>query len=346
MKKTALYHQHEALQGKIVEFAGYLLPVNYPAGIIAEHNWVRQEVGMFDVSHMGEISVKGQRARAFLDWALTNNIAGLKPGKIRYTVMCYENGSCVDDLLVYCISEEEYLLVVNAANQDKDFQHLKALADDVEVVDVSAQYSQIAVQGPKSKEVLQTLFNLPEKFFSFVYDQNLLISQSGYTGELGYEIYGSHDAIVALWGNLITKGVKPCGLGCRDTLRFEAGLPLYGHEISDSICPNEAGLDFALKFDKEFIGKQAMLQLKEKRQLIGLRLLERGIARQGCAVYCGDLPVGVVTSGTMSPTLGVAIASALIKAEFAENPEFVIDIRGNNVKAEKTALPYYERENK
>ena len=343
MKTTALYQEHLKLQGKMVEFAGYNLPVNYQAGIIAEHQAVRNEVGMFDVSHMGEILVKGENAAAFLDETLTNNIANLLPGRIRYTIMCYENGGCVDDLLVYRLSETEFLLVVNAANKDKDYQYLLSLKADVSIYDESENYSQIAVQGPQSTQVLEKELALPEKFFSFIMDKGLLISQSGYTGELGYEIYGPATKIIALWNKLLEAGVLPCGLGSRDTLRFEAGLPLYGHEISADICPNEAGLDFALSTKKDFIGKEAMFAKTPKRCLVGLKLLERGIARAGCLVYCDDKEVGMVTSGTMSPTLGCALASALIAEEYRDCTQFYIDIRGNKVKAEVTAFPYYER---
>ncbi len=346
VKQTALYEAHLSAKGKMVEFAGYLLPINYEKGIIFEHHQVRENVGVFDVSHMGEILVKGEKAKEFLEKTLTNSIGNLVPGKIRYTIMCYPDGGCVDDLLVYCFSDEEYFLVVNASNKDKDFQYLLDLkVDGVSITDKSDEYSQVAIQGPNSEKVMRELgYELPEKYFTFITTNNLIISKTGYTGESGYEVYGPAIDIIKLWDSLLACGVEPCGLGCRDTLRFEAGLPLYGHEISANTNPLEANLGFAVKLNKDFIGKEALEKSDNFRSLIGLKLIDRGIAREGSEVYCGEQLVGVVTTGTMSPTLNIAIANALVKKDFENCEEFVIDVRGRRLKAERVALPYYNKE--
>jgi len=346
IKKTALYEKHLEQNGRMVEYAGWNLPVNYASGIIAEHNCVRNDVGMFDVSHMGEILVKGENATTFLESVLTNNITKLQPGRVRYTIMCNEAGGCVDDLLVYCISKKEYFLVVNAANKDKDYKWLKKLAKDTEIIDVSDKYCQLAVQGPNSTLALNKLCELPEKYFSFIKTNDLLISQTGYTGEQGYEIYGPTTAIIDMWQKLIDKNVQPCGLGCRDTLRFEAGLPLYGHEIDETITPEEAGLQFAIDWNKDFIGREAMFQLVRKRTLIGLKITERGIARPNYPVFYGGVKVGHITSGTLSPTFNEALACALILKDYSHNEDFLVEIRGNKVQAVKVQLPFYERKAK
>ncbi len=341
-KKTVLYTRHLEISENLVEFAGYLLPVNYQLGIISEHNIVRNDVGMFDVSHMGEILIKGPQAKEFLEKMMTNNIGKLAPGRVRYTIMCYPNGYCVDDLLVYCLDDDQYLLVVNASNKDKDLNYLKDnCPKDLEITDLSEDYSLLAIQGPNSEKVLSEIMELPNKYFSFIRSGDLIISRTGYTGEDGFEIYGSGEEIVKLWDRLVEKGVKPCGLGCRDTLRFEAGLPLYGHEISDTINPIEGGLSFAVKLEKDFIGKNEILN-NTKRKLVGLKLVDRGIAREGNEIYINDERIGVVTTGTKSPTLGYAIANGLIKKE-VEEKEVMINVRGKMLKAEIVELPFYKR---
>ena len=341
--KTILYEQHLALKGNMVEYAGYLLPVNYPQGIIKEHLKVRNDVGMFDVSHMGELLVKGNGALKFLEKTMTNNISRLKNKRIRYSPFCNDNGGIIDDLLIYCFSEFEYLLVVNAANKDKDFKFLKNRVLDCEVIDLSNEYAQIAIQGPNSEKVLKKLLPLPEKYFSFIEDNDLIISKTGYTGELGYEVYGPPSSILDLWIKLLDLGVEPCGLGCRDTLRFEAGMPLYGNELSEEICPNEVGLDFAIDYEKEFTGKKIMLELDNPSILIGLEMLDRGIARHGYEVYYQDQKIGVITSGTLSPSLNKPLANALVLKSMANYDEYYVEIRKEKVKAKKITLPIYER---
>jgi len=342
-KKTALYEEHIKAGGNLIEFAGYMLPVNYPKGIISEHQTVRNEVGMFDVSHMGEILVKGQDAKNWLERVMTNRVGDLNKGQVRYSAMCYENGGCVDDLLIYCFDEFEYLLVVNAANKDQDYSHLKSLAENVIVEDVSENYSQLAIQGERSEEVLAKLFELPREYFSFIENETFLISKTGYTGERGYEIYGKADDIVKLWQKLLTMNVQPCGLGCRDTLRFEAGMALYGNELGRDILPSEGGIGFAVKCDKDFIGKKAMSDKEEPRILIGLEMTGRGIARKGYPVFLGETEVGVVTSGTMSPTLNKAIANARVLKGFSEEEEYEVEIRDKKVTAKPIKRPFYKR---
>ena len=245
--KTPLYDQHVALEGKIVEFAGYLLPVQYPTGVITEHMAVREKVGLFDVSHMGEVIISGKDALKNLNYILTNDFTNLAIGRVRYSVMCYEDGGCVDDLIVYRMDEEKYLIVVNASNRHKDVEWMKAhLSGDVEFKDASDEYGQVALQGPLSKDVLSRFTEVPEKYYSFIetkiLDYPCIVSQTGYTGEYGFEIYASNEAIVEIWKALLEdERVIPCGLGARDTLRLEASMPLYGHEMDETISPLETG---------------------------------------------------------------------------------------------------------
>lgn len=347
-EKTVLFESHEQLGGKIVDFAGFLLPINYLKGIIYEHKLVRSDVGIFDVSHMGEILVSGERAREYLDRMMTNNIGNLAVGKVRYSVMCYSDGGCVDDLLVYCLAKDSYLLVVNAINKAKDLAHLIEYQwDDLEITDKSADYSQLAIQGPNSGKILERYFKeLPLKYFSFIMIDDCIVSQTGYTGEYGFEIYGSGDKIKKIWNELLCLGVEACGLGCRDTLRFEAGLPLYGHEISEVINPIDGGLAFAVKLTKEFFGKQAIEVVVEPRQMIGLELIDRGIARSGHLVYQNNILVGVVTSGMYSPTMDKSLASVLVNSTYNQEQDCIIMVREKGLKAQRVAMPYYQRENK
>lgn len=358
-KKTPLYDLHLELGGKIVPFAGYLLPVQYQTGVIKEHMAVRTACGLFDVSHMGEILIKGPDALSNLQRFLTNDFADMDIGRVRYSPICNERGGIVDDLIVYKFAQDEYFLVVNAANKDKDYawftQHAKG---DVEIIDLSDQYAQLALQGPRAKDILSKLTDadkLPTKYYSFVPDLDVsgvpcLVSRTGYTGELGYELYCAPDKVVQLAKALLEagadEGLIPCGLGARDTLRLEAGMPLYGHEMSDDITPFEVGLDFFVKLDKEdFIGKQALLDLGEPQRVrAGLVLTDRGIAREGSDVYHEGRKVGVTTSGTLLPYTNKASAMALVQKDIAQaDTEVEIDVRGRRLKAKVVDLPFYKR---
>lgn len=352
-KKTPLYEIHEEYQGKIVPFGGFLLPIQYLKGILYEHKAVREKVGLFDVSHMGELIIEGMDALANLNYLLTNDYTDLKIGWVRYGILCYENGGVVDDLLVYKLEEAVYLLVVNASNTDKDYEWICAhLKGDVVCKNISDQVAQVALQGVMSEQVLMKLTkDVPMEYYSFVITEiegmKCLISRTGYTGEDGFEIYGSLEAIPKLYRKLMElgseEGIEPAGLGCRDTLRLEAGMPLYGHEMSSEITPLMAGLKMFVKFDKEFIGRDALLTPPMSRRM-GLQLIDKGIAREGSKVYLNDQEVGVITSGTMSPTLNKAIAMALIKVGAIDDMnEYSIEVRCRFLKAKRMKMPFYKR---
>ena len=357
--KTPLYDCHVACGGTIVPFAGFLLPVQYPTGIIAEHNAVRTAAGLFDVSHMGEIVFSGKDALKNLNYLMTNDFTSMVDGQVRYSVMCNEQGGCVDDLIVYRFNEEKYWVVVNAANRQKDFEWMCShVTGDVIVEDISDSVALLALQGPSAKEILLQLIpenELPAKYYTFRKDvmigsMKCLVSQTGYTGEIGYEIYLSHDDAPSLWTLLLetgkSKGLIPCGLGARDTLRLEAAMPLYGHEMDDRITPLETGLNFAVKMKKDdFTGKKAMERDAPAIKRIGLKVTGRGIAREHQDVYAGDTLIGHTTSGTHAPFLKVPIAMALVTAGSVETGMTVeIDVRGRRVTAEVVPLPFYKRE--
>jgi aminomethyltransferase len=360
-KKTKLYDTHQSYGGKVIEFSGWLLPVQYE-GIIEEHEAVRNNAGLFDVSHMGEVEVKGKDAFNYVQNLVTNDISVLVDNQVIYTFMCYEDGGTVDDLLVYKFDKEHYLLVINAGNIEKDYEWMlqNKGSYDTSIVNVSNEVSEVALQGPKAQEILQKLtdFNLDDiKFFYFRRDVELdgvkcLVSRTGYTGEDGFEIYAENQNIEKLWDKILEAGkpygIKPAGLGCRDTLRFEAALPLYGHEISRDITPFEAGLGFFVKLNKEsFIGKAALLKQKEeglKRKVIGFEMKERGIARNGYAVEANGENIGFVTTGYMSPTLKKNIGLALIDSKYTElGTEINIVIRNKAVKAEVISKKFYTK---
>ena len=351
-KKTPLYEEHVKLGGKIVDYGGWLLPVQYE-GLVSEHEAVRNAVGLFDVSHMGEITVKGKDAIDFVDYLMTNDITTLSDNQIIYTFMCHPSGGTVDDLLVYRYDEEYLYLVVNASNTDKDYKWImdKKGDFDVEVENISDVVGEVAIQGPKAEKVLQKLtdYDLSElKFFHLQRDVNIsgvnsMISRTGYTGEDGFEVYTDKDDIVKVWQEILkageTEGIKPAGLGCRDTLRFEASLPLYGHEMSHEITPLEGGFKYFVKLDKksDFIGKEALNKMWSEgleRKLVGFELLDRGIAREGYEIYKDGEKIGHVTTGYKSPTLGKVIGNALIKTEFTElGTEIDVKIRNKFAKA-------------
>lgn len=363
LKKTPLFDVYKEFGAKTIDFGGWDLPVQF-SSIKEEHEAVRTKAGLFDVSHMGEIEVKGKESISFLQKMMANDLTKLKPGGTQYTPMCYENGGVVDDLLVYQRAENHYLLVVNAANTKKDLEWLKEnLSEDAEIEDLSEKIALLALQGPLAGKILQKLVDDFDelgriKYFKFaenmkVAGKSTLISRTGYTGEDGFEIYCDAQDAVELWRSILDAGredgVLPCGLGARDTLRFEAGLPLYGQELSSEITPLEAGLGFAVKLDKQadFIGKDALIQQKEqglKRKIVGIEMIDKGIPRHGYRIFKGDQQIGVVTTGTQSPTLKKNIGLALLNLEYTTlDTEVEVEIRGKRLKAKVIATPFYRR---
>lgn len=355
--KTPLYETHLKVKGKMVPFAGYLMPVQYEHGILAEHKAVRETCGLFDVSHMGEILCKGKDALKNINHLLTNDYTEMEAGSCRYSPMCNEQGGVVDDLIVYKLDDETYYIVVNASNKDKDFAWMQAhqLGDTV-FTDLSANIAQLAIQGPKAADILSRLCSdLPEKYYTFIRETTIdgikaLVSRTGYTGEDGFEIYLANEDAVALWEKLLDvgkdDGLIPCGLGARDTLRLEAAMPLYGHEMDDEITPLETNLKFAVKLNKEeFIGKEALMAQDVKRTRIGLKVTGRGIVREHMPVYVDVQQIGITTSGTQSPTLNVPIAMALIDKEYKEvGTKLEVEVRGRRIEAEIVRLPFYKKQ--
>lgn len=328
IKLTCLHDKHLELGAQMSPFAGYDMPIQYK-GIVEEHNAVRQEVGVFDVSHMGEVRVKGADAEKFVNHIFVNDVTGAPDGQIFYGMMCYENGGTVDDLLVYKVNDNEFFLVINASNIDKDVAWIIQNAEgfDVEIADESLYYGEVAVQGPKAEEVLMKLLGLPLneiKFYNFktfhIDDEDVIISRTGYTGEDGFEVYGSHDFTRRLWDKLMQADVQPCGLGCRDTLRFEVGLPLYGDELTADITPLEASLSMFVKLDKpEFVGKDALAAQKAegvKRRIVGLELDGNAIPRHGYPVEVDGEQIGEITTGYRSISTGKSVAMAMINKPY------------------------------
>ena len=357
--KTPLYETHLREGGKIVPFAGYLLPVQYGTGVIKEHMAVRTAAGLFDVSHMGEILVKGPGALATLNHLMTNDFTKMSLGRVRYSVMCNENGGCVDDLVVMKFAQDVYLVVVNAANKDKDYAHMcKNLLPDTECTDLSEGIAQVALQGPKAPEIMAKLLpaeQIPEKYYTAIPHVQIgglecMISRTGYTGELGYEIYTSKEDGEKLWQVLREAGEEfgmiPCGLGARDTLRLEASMPLYGHEMNDERTPLEAGLNFGVKMEKaEFIGREALIAKGEPKVIrVGLEVTGRGIVREEQDIYVGDEKIGETSSGTFAPLLQKGIAMAYVPVEYsAAGTEVEVDVRGRRVACKVVEMPFYKR---
>lgn len=360
--KTPLYDCHVACGGKIVPFAGYLLPVQYGSGVIAEHMAVRTKAGLFDVSHMGELILRGKDALSNVQMLVTNDCSKMKDGQIKYSPMCYADGGVVDDLLVYRVKDGVYLLVVNAANKEKDAQWIREhLTGEVEMEDISDGVGQLALQGPKALEILKKLTpeeDIPVKYYTFTAEgyvdgKKCLISQTGYTGEDGYELYCAAGDAAALWEALLEagkeEGLIPCGLGARDTLRLEAGMPLYGHEMDETVSPLEAGLSFAVKMKKEdFIGKAGILERGPlTRTRVGLSATGRGIPREHCEVFIGDRQIGMTTSGTHCPYVNHPVAMAMVNVEDSEEgTEVDVVVRGRKVAAKIVPLPFYKKESK
>ena len=359
--KTPLYEAHLKAGGKMVPFAGYTLPVQYGTGVIKEHMAVRTAVGIFDVSHMGEIICEGPDALANLNMILTNDFTKMAIEQARYSPMCNEHGGTVDDLIVYKLGEEKYFLVVNAANKDKDYKWmLDHQFGDVTFTDVSDQYAQIAVQGPKSMDVMKKIAregDIPEKYYHVKAAAEAagvpcMISTTGYTGETGVEIYLPAARAEKVWDALLKEGEEfgliPCGLGARDTLRMEAGMPLYGHEMNDDISPLEAGLGFAVKMKKDdFIGKKAMEEAGDPKIVrVGLVVTGRGIVREEQEVFAadGETQIGMTTSGTKCPAMEKPVAMARVPKEYSEiGTKLIVNVRGRKVETEVTKLPFYSR---
>ena len=370
LKKTALNATHRSMKAKMVNFGGWDMPVEYPCpggGLIAEHMAVRTGVGLFDVSHMGEIQFRGPGSLDAVQHITMNDAAKLKDGQAHYSALLTPAGTFVDDILVHRLGENDFLLVVNAGTKDKDYAWIRQQVGGrhgIHVSDYSAYYSQLAVQGPRAQETLQKLTKVDLsgiRNYWFTWGTvagipNVMIARTGYSGEDGFEVYLPSDeaTTVKMWNALLEAGaefgIRPCGLGARNTLRMEAGMSLYEHEISEEINALEAGLDRFLKLDKgEFIGRDALMAVKNaggpKRKIVGLEMVERGIGRDGYFVLslAGDR-IGTVTSGSPSPFLKTNIAMALVPAETAANgSDVLVEVRGNRVRAKQVPLPFYKR---
>lgn len=349
LKQTPLYQEYVDAGAKIVEFGGWAMPVQF-SSIKEEHNAVRSKVGLFDVSHMGEILIEGEQALDLVQYVLSNDAGLLTDQKAQYTCLCNEQGGVIDDLVAYKLNDEKVLLVVNAANTEKDYNWIVEHSGNfnAKVSNVSASYGQLAVQGPEARKLVQenTDVDVSEMgMFEFyqdatVFGKNVILSQSGYTGEDGFEIYCSSEDVVSLWKSLLENDVTPCGLGARDTLRLEAGLPLHGQDLSEDITPYEGGVAFAAKplIDADFIGKSVLKDHKENgapRRTIGLQMIDKGIPRTGYPILDTDgNEIGVVTSGTQSPSTGKSIGLGLIQRDaFEMGKEILVQVRKRQVKA-------------
>jgi aminomethyltransferase len=373
LKKTALNATHRALKAKMVDFGGWDMPVEYPGnggGLIAEHMAVRTAVGLFDVSHMGEIQFRGRGSLAAVQRITMNDASRLRDGQAHYSALLTPQGAFVDDILVHRLGENDYLLVVNAGTKDKDYAWIRQQVGGfpgIHLADYSSYYSQLAVQGPRAQETLEKLTKTDlaaVKNYWFTWGQvagvnNVLIARTGYSGENGFEVYipSDEETTAKVWNALMdagaSYGIRPCGLGARNTLRLEAGMSLYGHEISEEINVLEAGLERWLKMDKgEFIGRESLAKVQAeggpKRKVVGLEMVERGIGRDGYAVYSQEgEPLGQITSGSPAPFLKTNIAMALVPtAVAASGADVLVDVRGNRVRAKQVPLPFYKRAKK
>ena len=359
MKKTALTDVHTELGAKMVPFAGYEMPVQYE-GINIEHETVRHKVGVFDVSHMGEFILKGKGALDLIQRIASNDASKLVPGKAQYSCMPNETGGVVDDLIIYMLDEETFMLVVNASNIEKDWNWIQKFnTEGVEMIDISDDTSLLAVQGPKAAEAMQELTDIDlsnMKYYTFEKGKfagrdNVLVSATGYTGSGGFEIYFKNEDAEEIWAEVLRAGadagIKPIGLAARDTLRLEMGFCLYGNDIDDTTSPLEAGLGWITKFTKDFVNSEALKAQKEagvKRKLVAFKMIDKGIPRQGYDVVDADgNAIGRVTSGTMSPSLGYGIGLAYVPKEMAViGDELLIAVRKKQLKAEMVKLPFYK----
>lgn len=362
MQVTPLYPIYQKYGAKVVDFHQWSLPLQFN-GIIEEHHTVRKKVGIFDVSHMGEILVEGKDAAIYLEYVLTNRIEGIKPGFIRYSPMCAPDGGTIDDLLVYCIAHDRFLVVVNASNIDQDFLWLDKNRDkfEISIRDVSSKTGQIAIQGPNSVKIMEKITQISLnslKYYQFYSNINfdgiqILLSRTGYTGEDGFEIYCQSSDAVSVWEKLMETGadygIQPVGLGARDTLRLEACLPLYGNELSLKISPLEAGLERFVKLDKaDFIGKNWLVNQastnEKKRRLIGIEMVDRGIPRSGYQIYFEGNNIGEISSGSFCPSLNKNMGLGLVDFSESFHDRLVqVEIRGKLTNARVVSLPFYSR---
>ncbi len=357
LKRTPFHAMHAALGAKLVPFAGYEMPVQYPAGITVEHKAVREHCGLFDVSHMGEFLVRGPQAVEFVNYVTTNNAASLVVGQVQYSGILNERGTFEDDCLVYR-EADGILMVVNASNKDKDFAHIsQQLAKfDCTLTDISDDIALLALQGPEAKDVLQPLTDVDLstiKYYHFAMGSvcgvaNVYVSRTGYTGEDGFELYFAPAHAATIWNALLADSrVTPTGLGCRDSLRLEMGMALYGNDIDDTVTPLEANLGWITKLSKgDFVGRDALVRQKEAgvpRKLVGFTFAERAIPRHGYPVFCNGEPSGVVCSGTMSPSVGIPIGTCYLPTKSsAEGSTFEVEIRGKRVAATVVKPPFYK----
>jgi len=362
-KKTPLYEEHIKLGARMVEFAGWEMPVQY-SGVIDEHKAVREAAGLFDVSHMGQIEVTGRGATDYVQHLTTNDVRKLVDGQAQYSLLCRENAGVIDDVIVYRISGEKYVIVVNAINAVKDLDWLESHArDDARIENISPEHAMIAFQGPKSQEILAELTDADLASIGHYHFRSgriagadCIIARTGYTGEDGFEIFAPPAGVTGVWQAILEKGkprgVLPAGLGARDTLRTEMRYSLYGHEITEETNPIEAGLGWVVKLNNEddFIGKRAIKEIKEKglaRTLVGFKMQESGIPRQGYPILIGEKEAGIVTSGTMSPSLREPIGIGFVPIEAREiGTEICIDIRGRSRKAIVVETPFYRKDNR
>jgi aminomethyltransferase len=356
LRKTPLNSIEHELGGRMVDFGGWELPVQF-SGILDEHDAVRNRAGIFDVSHMGEVTVRGPQALELLQATTCNDVAKLEDGRAQYNGLLYPNGGFVDDILIYRMSADDYFVVVNASNTEKDYEWFEQAANglDVEVRNVSADYAQLAIQGPHAERILQPLTDVqlgPIKYYRFargvIDGAPAIVSRTGYTGEDGFEIYVAPHHGARIMRRLIDGGALPCGLGARDTLRLEAKMALYGNDIDHTTTPIEADLSWIVKLDKgEFAGRDVLTREKEegpRRKLVGFEMLDRGIGRHGYPIVSGSEEIGVVTSGTHSPTLKKAIGLAYLPVDkAAEGTEFMVLIRGKETRARVVPTPFYKR---
>lgn len=355
--KTCLHDRHVSLGALMSPFGGFDMPIQYK-DITTEHNAVRNGVGVFDVSHMGEVRVKGPDAYRFVQHIFVNDVKDAEDGQIFYGMMCYDNGGTVDDLLVYKVNDNEYFLVINAANIAKDWQWILDHAKGFEVVveNQSPYYGELAVQGPLAETVLSRILELDLEEIAFYHfktyhldGEDVIISRTGYTGEDGFEVYGSHEYTVRLWDKLMEAGVQPCGLGCRDTLRFEVGLPLYGDELSAEITPIEASLSMFVKLDKDedFIGKEALASQKAegvKRRIVGIELDGNAIPRHGYPVEVNGEVVGEITTGYRSISTGKSVAMAMINKPYDKlGTEVEVRIRKKTFPGKVVKKRFYDK---
>lgn len=354
MNRTSLYDSHLKLGAKMVEFAGWEMPVYY-SSIIAEHKAVRNAAGIFDIGHMGAVKVSGDNALPYLQKLLTNDSSKLAPGSSQYSLILNNSGGVIDDIFVYRLPDY-YMLVINASNTAKDIDWLKKNnSEGAELADLKENMTLLALQGPRSQEILQKISSVDLKTVghhkitkSLISNIDSFVSRTGYTGEDGFELFFDRSKAEQVWNKIVELGAMPCGLGARDTLRLEAGMPLYGHEYNEGITPLETPFMFAVKLDKdEFIGKGCLLMHKEEglsKKLVGLKVKGVAIPRQGYKIFNGSNLVGYVTSGTLSPTLNIPIGMGFVRAEFADIGTLLdMEIRGKTVRTEVVKLPFYKR---